>query len=116
MHQARVDELEAHGRAFRARLGHATDTLSRDRSRERERLAALAGGAEAAIAKGDAGRVEADLGYQIETLQRQLDIQNGELEHNLAQATGMLEGSLSALRRLTGELLRTIGEAADALR
>jgi serine/threonine protein kinase len=115
-HQARVDELEAHGREFRARLGHATDTLSRDRSRERERLAALAGGAEAAIAKGDAGRVEADLGYQIETLQRQLDIQNGELEHNLAQATGMLEGSLSALRRLTGELLRTIGEAADALR
>jgi serine/threonine-protein kinase len=139
-HQARVDRLEAHGRAFRATLGHAIDTLWRDRSRERAHLDAIgrrhdaiAGeplGAsadvrakegrdwEAATLEVEATRareVERDLGYQIETLEKQLHAQNEHLEAELAYATGQLEGALSALRRMTGELLRTIEEAGRGL-
>jgi len=139
-HQARVDRLEAHGRAFRATLGHAVDTLSRDRSRERAHLDAIAArrsrldegstspGVDArgreALAwemaaleteEGRARAVEGDLTFQIESLQRQLDWQNEQLEADLAQATGQLEGALSAIRRMTGELVRTIEEAASAV-
>ena len=105
--------------SFRATLGHAIDALSRDRSRELahlEAIAALRGGIQRGDGdgaarrrapardarlgvRGGAGRGEprsrvgaADLDYQIETLQRQLDVQNGELEAELADATGMLEG------------------------
>ncbi len=139
-HQARVDVLEARGRGFRATLGHAIDALSRDRSRELahlEAIAALRGGIreELAATPGDPRQREAlawesaavqaeenraramavDLNYQIETLQRQLDAQNGELEAELAQASGMLEGSLSAVRRITGELVRTMADVANCL-
>jgi serine/threonine protein kinase len=139
-HQARVDALEARGRGFRATLGHAIDALSRDRSRELahlEAIAALRGGIreELAATPGDprqretlawesaavqaeenrARAMAADLNYQIETLQRQLDAQNGELEAELAQASGMLEGSLSAVRRITGELVRTMADVANCL-
>ena len=139
-HQARVDALEARGRGFRATLGHAIDALSRDRSRELahlEAIAALRGGIreEMEAAPGDARQREtlawesaavqaeenraramaADLNYQIETLQRQLDAQNGELEAELAQASGMLEGGLSAVRRITGELVRTMADVANCL-
>ena len=56
-----------------------------------------------------------DLGFQIETLQKQLDERNEEHERTLVQATGSLEGSLSALRRLTNEIARTIDDGIDVL-
>ncbi len=140
-HQAQVDALELRARSFRATLGHAIDALSRDRSRELahlEAIAALRGGIHEeleAAAPGDARQRETlawesaavqaeetraralaeDLNYQIETLERQLDAQNGELEADLADATGKLEGGLSAVRRITGELVRTMADAANCL-
>jgi chromosome segregation ATPase len=140
-HQARVDHLEAQARAFRGSLGHAIDTLSRDRSRERANIesiaarrlgmerAALAIGApesgegdvllwERATLETEAARAraaEADLGYQIEELQKRLDAQNERVDADLADASGQLEGALSALRRLTGELVRTMEEASSVL-
>jgi serine/threonine protein kinase len=140
-HQAKVDTLDARGRAFRGSLGHAIDVLSRDRSRELARLeaiAALRGGIrdeiavtaavdarqrealarEASSVQIEETRVreaDADLAFQIETLQRQLHGQNEQLESELTEATGMLEGSLSALRRITGELVRIMADAASSL-
>ena len=144
-HQGTVDGLESRGRAFRATLGHAIDALSRDRSRELahlEAIAALRGGIheemaairaqqqtegarqsdtlawEAAAVQAEEARavaVDADLAFQIETLQKQLEVQNSELEAELAEATGMLEGGLSAVRRITGELVRTMADAANCL-
>jgi serine/threonine-protein kinase len=137
-HQGRVDDLEAHGRAFRSSLGNAIDTLSRDRSRERARgegvaarrlgleTAALALGApestegdallwERAALETEAARahaVEVDLTYQISELQKRLDIENEQLDADLVEAAGRLEGALSALRRLTGELVRIVEEAS----
>ena len=139
-HQSRVDRLETHGRAFRGTLGHAIDSLSRDRSRERAHLDAIGARREGidlditltgidAVARevivweqaaleaeeGRAHLVEQDLRYQLEALQRQLASQNEQLDAELADATGKLEGALSALRRMTGELIRTIEEAASAV-
>ena len=139
-HQSRVDRLETHGRAFRATLGHAIDTLSRDRSRERAHIDAIAARQEGidadatltgidargrdalvweqAALEAEAARaqiVEHDIGFQIEALQRQLAAQNEQLDGELADATGKLEGALSALRRMTGELIRTIEEAASVV-
>jgi hypothetical protein len=135
--QARVDRLEAKGREFRANLGHAIDTLSREQTRERSNAAALQTRREALTetrpkdeAGGDAvvwetaalgaeetriRTLEADLVFQIKELQAQLDIQNQELESELSAATGGLEGALSALRHLTGEFVRTLDEAAAAV-
>jgi len=140
-HQAQVDALEARGRTFRATLGHAIDALSRDRSRELahlEAIAALRGGIheelqaaspadarqretlawESAAVQAEENRARAmaaDLHYQIETLERHLDASNADLEAELADATGMLEGGLSAVRRITGELVRTMADAANCL-
>jgi hypothetical protein len=137
-HQGTVDALDARGRDFRGTLGHAIDALSRDRSREAEQLEgidarregiraelAVAGPAqvdtlvwEAAALQAQEGRsrqIAADLAYQIETLQQQLDAQNEQLESELADATGMLEGALSGLRRITGELVRTMADAAGTI-
>ncbi len=140
-HQGRVDELEVRGRVFRTSLGHAIDSLSRDRSREHahlEAIAALRGGIDEELAHsapGDSRRRETlvweaaavkaeemraqtivvDLTFQIESLENQLEHQNASLEAELAEATGMLEGGLSAVRRITGELVRTMSEAANSL-
>ncbi|HEY6463849.1 MAG TPA: hypothetical protein VIY73_26950, partial [Polyangiaceae bacterium] len=139
-HQARVDRLETHGRAFRGSLGHAIDVLSRDRSRERAHLDAVAARRdgidgdttlpgndhrarealvwERAALEAEASRaelVEQDLGFQIEALQRELAGQNEQIDADLADATGKLEGALAALRRMTGELVRTIEEAASSV-
>jgi serine/threonine-protein kinase len=133
-HQARVDRLDARGRAFRANLGHAIDELLRERSRERAHAEAIgsrrnaladeakeSGDAEvwevAALdaEHGRAGAREEDLTFQIETLQKQLDRENEELERELLEAAGALEGSISALRLLTSEIVRTLDEAAAAL-
>ncbi|HEX3771774.1 MAG TPA: protein kinase [Polyangiaceae bacterium] len=139
-YQAEVDGLEAHGRGFRETLGHAIDQLSRDRSREHahlEAIAALRSGIrdevssrrldtrqretlvwEGAALDAEEARVravEADLAFQVETLQRESDNRNAELETKLAESTGMLEGALSAMRRITGELVRTMADAANCL-
>ena len=54
--------------------------------------------------------VVADLGYQIEALQGQLDAKNDELDRELTEVSGALEGSVAALRRMSSELARTIRE------
>jgi serine/threonine-protein kinase len=139
-HQARVDRLETHGRAFRATLGHAIDTLSRERSRERAHLEAILSRREvidtdatvpgvdtrsrdalvweSAALEAEEARaqlVDQDLSFQIDALQRQLEADNELLDADLSEATGQLEGSLSALRRMTGDLIRTIELAASAV-
>jgi hypothetical protein len=62
-----------------------------------------------------AAGVVTDLGFQIDALQRQLDTQNEELERDLVAATGSLEGALSAVRRLTNEVARTIDDGIEML-
>ena len=134
-HQGRADRLEARGRAFRANLGHAIDELVHDRSRERahadavrSRQGTLDGdrGATGDLAREAllwetaaleeegvrAEQLERDLSFQIATLQKTLDGENEQLDRELVEATGALEGSLSALRLLTSELVRLLDEAA----
>jgi serine/threonine protein kinase len=136
--QAKVDRLEAVGREFRANLGHAIDVLVHDRSRERAHLDAVHTRRDALLQQATldgppgsdprpwetdaltaeqrrAEGVVEDLAYQIATLQKQLDDKNEEHERALVQATGALEGSLSALRRLTNEVARTIDDGIDML-
>ena len=62
-----------------------------------------------------AEEVVTDLSFQVDTLQRQLDQKNEAHERELIQVTGALEGSLSALRRLTNEIVRTIDDGIDML-
>jgi serine/threonine-protein kinase len=128
-HQSRVDRLEAEAQAFRGSLGRAIDALSRDRSRERARIEACVAqrprGAGtptdvavlAALAEdeGRARATDADLTFQIETLERQLETRNERLEVQLADATGRLEGVLSAIRRITRELAKTREDAEREL-
>jgi serine/threonine-protein kinase len=136
--QGRLDRLEAEARDFRANLGHAIDVLVHDRSRERAHLEALSArhsrladavtsvapesidtrtwenaALEAELERGT--RVEVDLTFQIDQLQKRLDAENEEFERQLVATSGLLEGSLSALRRLTNELVRTMDEAAVIL-
>jgi hypothetical protein len=58
--------------------------------------------------------IEADLSFQIATLQTELDRQNEALERELVDASGHLEGALSGLRTLTSELVRMLERAALA--
>jgi serine/threonine-protein kinase len=133
--QSEVDRLEAKGREFRTNLGHAIDVLVRDRSRERAHLEALRIRREALASGPPSGNVDVrvweeaalseaelrartvvdDLGFQVTTLQQELDRQNEELDRELVVATGTLEGSLSALRSLQHELVRTIDDGINAL-
>ena len=62
-----------------------------------------------------ATQTDADLAYQLEVLQRQLDGRNEGFERDVVQATGQLEGALSALRRLTSEIVRTIDDGMGIL-
>ncbi len=62
-----------------------------------------------------ASSVVTDLSFQVDALQKQLDAKNEVLERDLVTATGNLEGSLSALRRLTSELVRTIDDGIGIL-
>jgi serine/threonine protein kinase len=62
-----------------------------------------------------ASKVDDDLAFQLDALQRQLDAKNEGFERELVQATGQLEGSLSALRRLTSEIVRTIDDGIGIL-
>ena len=134
--QARLDRLEAEGRDFRANLGHAIDSLVHDRSRERAHLEALTSRQAGMEGEGPgsaapesvetrlwehaaleaeldrARKVDQDLSFQIDALQKQLESKNEGFEREMVAAAGGLEGSLSALRRLTNELVRTLDEAA----
>jgi eukaryotic-like serine/threonine-protein kinase len=131
--QERVDALEAEGRTFRAEFGRAIDQLVRDRSRERaQRLEGRRrvtpvkrkGGDDAdsdaelwetaALAATETGSVDKrddDLTFQINALQRNLHSRNLAHEKEVAEATGALEGSLAAVRHVTGELERLLEEA-----
>jgi serine/threonine-protein kinase len=100
-HQTRVDRLESDGMAFRSTLGHAIDSLSRERARER--------------ARPEGRHLAADLGYQIGALELQLDTRNESLDGELAQARARLEGVLAAIRRITRELARTREDAEREL-
>ncbi len=62
-----------------------------------------------------AAQTDADLTFQVEALQKQLDAKNETFEAELVFATGQLEGALSALRRLTSELVRTIDDGVSIL-
>jgi serine/threonine-protein kinase len=62
-----------------------------------------------------ASKVDDDLAFQLDALQKQLDAKNEGFERELVQATGQLEGSLSALRRLTSEIVRTIDDGIGIL-
>ncbi len=132
--QGRVDRLEAHARDFRSNLGHAIDELARDRARERSHWAALrarhdelevdaapaASQREAAVWESAAlvaeeERVrtsEEDITFQIVQLQLQLEAKNERFDKEYATATGELEGSISAVRAMTHEIVRTLDEAA----
>ena len=59
--------------------------------------------------------MEVDLTFQIDALQKRLEAKNEEFERHLLATSGGLEGSLSALRRLTNELVRTMDEEAAIL-
>lgn len=56
--------------------------------------------------------LERDLSFQITELELRLEVENVQLDRGLEEATGMLEGAISAVRRLTNELVRTLDEAA----
>jgi serine/threonine-protein kinase len=135
--QGRVDRLEAHARDFRSNLGHAIDELARDRARERSHWTALrdrrdeievdsshpaskreANVWEAAALSAEEERVkgtEADITFQIVQLQLQLEAKNERFEKEYAAATGELEGSISAVRAMTHEIVRTLDEAASVV-
>ncbi|AKV03588.1 Serine/threonine protein kinase PrkC, regulator of stationary phase [Labilithrix luteola] len=131
--QAKVDLLEARGREFRTNLGHAIDVLVHDRSREiahldaiaarRDALARPAAGFEGqnweddALAEEErrAHSVVDDLTFQIDSLQKQLDAKNEAFERDVLEASATFEGSLSAFRRLTTEVVRTIEEGVSIL-
>jgi eukaryotic-like serine/threonine-protein kinase len=137
-HQASVDRIEARGRDFRATLGHAIDELVRHRTRERLRAAAVGAlhdvvhermRGEKAVAEAlvweaaalgaeteQARLQDEDLSHQISTLQVRLEEANAELEVELEGAAGALEGSLAALRQLTGEFIRTLADAMAEVR
>jgi serine/threonine-protein kinase len=132
--QGRVDRLQAHAREFRANLGRAIDEVGRDRARERSHWSALrtrhdeleTGGAGPAASQREAQvweeaalsaeeehvkSVEEDLTFQIVQLQLQLEAKNERFEKEYAAATGELEGSISAVRAMTHEIVRTLDEA-----
>lgn len=131
--QETVDALQLRGRTFRSSLGKALDVLLRDRSRERMRIEALRTrrnvvavkmptstdtalweAASLAAEEDKSLAIEADLTFQISTIQSELDRQNEELERELVDAGGHLEGALSALRTLTSELVRMLEDASRA--
>ena len=140
-YQGRVDRLAAEAREFRADLGRAIDELSHERSRERVHLASIRARREQLRAgrvpapeppldpeaappsriwedetlsteEDHTAAVDADLSFQIDALQLQLSMKNERLDRDFAEATGLLEGAISAVRRLTNELVRALDEAA----
>jgi len=56
--------------------------------------------------------IDAELEALLEARKRELEARNERLDHEFAEATGLLEGAISAVRRLTHELVRTLDDAA----
>ena len=127
--RAHLDELRARRNALERAIagGGVPDPSSSDRSLASQTETALmppivgahdprAWEVEALIAEEKrAATVDMDLAFQLDALQRQLDKRNESFERELVQATGQLEGSLSALRRLTSEIVRTIDDGIGIL-
>jgi serine/threonine protein kinase len=90
-------------------IGHSASPKARDE-----------GGADALVwetaalgAEAERARMqEQDLSHQIASLQLRLEEANAELEAELGEAAGALEGALAALRQLTGEFVKTLDDAA----
>jgi len=136
--QGRVDSLAAQGREFRSELGRAIDQLSHERSRERVHLASIrarrqeieesppssgapgeGGGSDSSweeetlrAADDRSVSIDADLAARLEMRKRQLEEKNERLDLEFSEATALLEGAISAVRRLTRELVRTLDDAA----
>ena len=55
--------------------------------------------------------VERDLTFQIDTLQLQLDLKNEQHGRDMVEASGQLEGAITALKHLSNDLVRTLDEA-----
>jgi eukaryotic-like serine/threonine-protein kinase len=105
--QARHETLEAGVRAGGTQGRHSA---GRDTPEGVDALVweAAAMGAEAERAR----REDEDLSHQIDTLKARLEEMNANLEIELGEATGALEGALAALRQLTGEFVKTLDDAA----
>jgi len=56
--------------------------------------------------------IDAELEALLEARKRELEARNERLDHAFAEATGLLEGAISAVRRLTHELVRALDDAA----
>jgi len=56
--------------------------------------------------------IDAELEALLEARKRELEARNERLDHEFAEATGLLEGAISAVRRLNTELVRTLDDAA----
>ncbi|WP_394826985.1 protein kinase domain-containing protein [Pendulispora albinea] len=140
-YQRRVDRLAAKGREFRSEIGRAIDDLSQQRARERMHLASIrarrqeleelllrhaqkeqtddepppeATWEEEPLRAADERSVaiDADLTSRLELRKRQLEEQNEQLDLEFSEATGLLEGAISAVRRLTRELVQALDDAA----
>ncbi len=112
--RAHLDALRARRHALEAALVPSSDSASF--SAPASLRDARAWEIQAIVAEEQrAASVVDDLGNQIDALQKRLDGKNEEFEWELASATGSLEGFLSALKRLTSELVRTIDDGIAIL-
>jgi serine/threonine protein kinase len=83
------------------------------RARDEAGADALVWEAAALGAEAERARLqEKDLSHQIATLQARLEEANAQLEAEIGEASGALEGALAALRQLTGEFVKTLDDAA----
>jgi hypothetical protein len=85
-----------------------------DRARERAHLEALRA-ANLTEEEDHAQSVVEDLDFQVAALEKQLESKNVAHEREVMEASGSLEGSLSALRLMQNELGRLVNEAARAV-
>ena len=142
-HQGRVDSLEAQARGFRASLGHAIDALSRDRSgngptskplrrsesgideelaaarvpdaKRRETLVWESAAVKAEETKGAGGRRRPCV-PNPEPSARSWTPRNEPARGRTGRSErGCSKGALSAVRRITGELVRTLADAANCV-
>ena len=125
--RAHLDEMRARRNALeRSIMGAGQPMPSSERLGQNETapLAPLTGPSqdprawevEALLAEEQrSAKTDEDLAFQLDALQTQLDAKNEDFERELVQATGQLEGSLSALRRLTSEIVRTIDDGIGIL-
>jgi serine/threonine-protein kinase len=138
--QRNIAQLEEQGRGAKADFGRAIDELGRDASKATGRVAALV----RQVAEVQAKRMQhplgsppaetffweqrarerdleqaraalADLEFQIEALRTQFQRQTEQLDAQLADARGALEGHVAALRSLAAETWRLIEQAGGSI-